>query len=103
LLTSLKDNEGKIIAYCEWRLVGKSGFDQVRGEYVWVEDLWVHGDYKMTNRINRMIDEILRLVPSAKYCYFKRGKYKDRLKMFKREQWERRRRTFDPLITPEDK
>ena len=101
MVTTLKDEEGRVIALAEWRLVGKSGFDKVAGEYVWVNDLWVHKEFEKMNRINRIIDEIMRLVPEAKYCYFKRGKYHDRLKMFTREQWERRRQAYDSLIVKE--
>jgi len=102
LITKLKDDDGKIIAYCEWRLVGKSGFDKVNGEYVWVEDLWVHPMFERTNRINRIIDEIMRLVPSAKYCYFQRKKYNDKLRIVSRETWQRHRHAFDRLITKEN-
>lgn len=102
MITSLKDEDGRIICYAEWRLVGKSGFDVECGEYVWLEDLWVHPAFERTKRIGRIIDEILRIAPSAKYGYFKRGKYGFRMKIFTREMWERRRATYDELISKEN-
>lgn len=98
MITSLKDNAGRIIAYCEWRLVGPSGAEVPSGEYVWVNDCWVHKDFRMTNRINRIIDEIIRKVPHVKYCYFKRGKRNERIHIYSISQWERRRMSYDNLI-----
>lgn len=98
MVTSLKDTEGRIIAFCEWRLVGQSGYEVPNGEYVWVNDCWVHEDYRMEKRINRIIDEIMRAVPQAKYCYFQRKNKNEKLRIFTREQWERRRMSYDNLI-----
>ena len=98
MITSLKDNDGKIIAYCEWRLVGQSGQEVPSGEYIWLNDCWVHDGYRMTHRINRIIDEIMRLVPNAKYCYFQRKDVNNKVHIYSRRQWERRRMTHDPLI-----
>lgn len=97
MITTLKEDDGRIICYAEWRLVGRSGFDVQHGEYVWIQDLWVHRDFERTKRINRIIDEIIRVAPSAKYCYFKRGKYGDRMKMFSKEQLERRRVQYEKV------
>lgn len=98
MITSLKDEQGRIICYAEWRLVGPSGYDVENGEYVWLSDLWVHQDFERTKRINRIIDEIMRIAPTAKWCYFTRGKYGFRKKIFSREQFERRRNTYDTLV-----
>ena len=97
MITTLKDELGKVIAFCEWRLVSKSGFDKIDGEYVWVNDTWIHPDYSF-KRLNRLIDEVMSKVPpSAKYAYFLRGKYKDRMKMFSRKYWEKRRQAYAPI------
>lgn len=103
MITTLKDEEGKIISFCEWRLVGRSGYDKKGGEYIWIENLWVHNNFQRTMRINRIIDEIMRKAPTAKYGYFRRQKYGGRMKIFTREQWERRRREYDPLINQGEK
>jgi len=101
LLTSLKDSEGKIIAYAEWRLVGPSGLETPAGKYVWINDCWVHKDYRGKHRINLLIDEVMRHVPNAEYCYFQRKDVNEKLHMYSRRQWERRRMSHDPLITGE--
>lgn len=101
MVTSLKDDEGRIIALCEWRLVGPSGYEVENGHYIWVNEIWVHRSFERTSRINRIIDEIMRFVPQAKYCYFKRAKYGERMKIFTREQWERRRMAYDNLVLKE--
>lgn len=91
MVTTIKDDEGRVIALCEWVLVGKSGYEMETGEYIFVREIWVHESERYSKKINLMIDEIMALVPQARYGYFTRGKYGDRIKMFTREQWERRR------------
>lgn len=98
MITSLKDNEGRIVAYCEWRLVGQSGLETPSGEYIWINDIWIHEYYRNKCYINRVIDEIMILVPQAKYCYFQRRDVNNKLHLWSRSQFERRRNRYDKLI-----
>lgn len=97
MITSLKDTDGRIVAYCEWRLVGPSGYECENGEYIFVNDCWVHEGFRMKNRINRIIDEIMRLVPQAKYCYFQRKSKNEKVRIYTRTQWERRRNAYEKI------
>jgi hypothetical protein len=101
MVTTLKDDAGKVIALCEWRLVGQSGQEVPSGEYIWVNDCWVHEEFRMKHRINRIIDEIMRTVPTAKYCYFQRKDVSRKVHLYSRSQWERRRNSYDNLIKGE--
>lgn len=101
MVTTIKDDDGKIVTYCEWRLVGQSGYETPSGKYIWVNDLWVHESVRHTQRVGRIIDEIMRLVPQAEYCYFQRKDKNIKLRLFSRRQWERRRVSHDPLIKGE--
>lgn len=98
MVTSLKDDQGKIVAYAEWRLVGPSGYEVPNAEYIWVGDMWVHEDYRMMGFVNRLIDEMIRTVPQAKYGYFYRLRHNSKLRLVKREYIERRRQCYDPLF-----
>lgn len=102
MITSLKDNDGKIIAYVEWRVVGPSGYDVDQGEYVWVNDCWVHERYRGTHKISRMIDEVMNAVPLAQYCYFQRKDVSDKVHLYSRRQWERRRNAYDSQLIKEN-
>ncbi len=102
MITSLKDQDGKIIAYCEWRLVGQSGQEVPSGEYIWINDCWVHEDYRHTHKVGRIIDEVVRIVPNFKYGYFQRKDYNDKLRIFTKNQWERRRQVYDSLVKKEN-
>lgn len=95
MVTVLKDNEGKVISYCEWRLVGQSGHETPSGEYVWVNDFWVHEDYRLKHKVERIIDEVMRIVPQARYCYFQRKDKNMKLRIFTRNQMERRRNAYE--------
>ena len=89
MMTTLKNDEGYIISYIEWRQVGQSGFDKLYGEYIFVNDLWVHPEYRHHHMIEEMISRILMNAPEAQYCYFIRRKYNDRMsKLWKRASFE---------------
>ena len=92
MLTKYHDDNGRIIAYCEWLRVGKSGYTDDMGEYIWVQDMWVHEAYRFQHKVADIIDAVMTKVPEAKYCYFNRDKNgKSCLRIFTREQMERRR------------
>lgn len=95
MITTLKDGDGKVIAYCEWRLVGPSGYEVPNGEYVWINDCWVHWSFRMKNKIKRIIDEVMRAVPMAKYCYFQRKNVDEKIHIWTRDQFERRRMAYE--------
>lgn len=95
MLTSLKDNDGKIIAFTEWTLVGPSGYESESGEYIYIREIWVWPGVRNEGKIGRMIDEIMRNCPQAKHGYFNREKYEGRMKSFSREMWERRRKSYE--------
>lgn len=89
MITKIPDEYGRIIAYIEWRQVAQSGIDKFHGEYIWINDLWVHPDYRHKGLIKQMIDTILYKAPDALFCYFKRSKYNGRIRLWKREAFER--------------
>jgi hypothetical protein len=98
MVTNIKDLDGKVIAYCEWRLVGPSGYEVPSGEYIWINDIWVHEDFRNTQKVNRIIDEIMTMQPQAKYCYFHRLKKNNKIRIYKKDYWDRRRNAYDSLI-----
>ena len=97
MITSLKDLTGRIIAYAEWRLVGPSGYESEIGEFVWLNDIWVHEEFRNTFKVNRIIDEIMRRVPQAQYCYFQRKDVNGKVHMYSKRSWERRRNAYEKI------
>lgn len=94
MLCKKTDSEGKIIAYCEWKLVGQSGYEMENGKYVWVNDIWIHESIRNRHIVNEIIDEIMTMVPQAEYCYFQRKAYNEKVRIFTRSQMERRRMKY---------
>ena len=88
MISVSKDNNEKVISYLEWRQVGQSGFDKFRGEYLWINDLWIHPDYKDHWEVYRqMMSAALFKGIDAKWIYFKREKYAGRIsKLYTRER-----------------
>ena len=90
MISVSNDNEGKVIGYIEWRQVGQSGFDKLHGEYVWINDFWIHPDYRGGHVMVNLIEKILNIARQAKWCYFTRRKYDGRLsKLYSREKFMR--------------
>jgi len=76
LISTVKNNDGLVIAYMETRVVGQSGFDKLMGEYLYVADLWIHDSYSNDWSIFRELTmDALRKAKSVKHIYFQRKKY----------------------------
>ena len=101
MVTNIKDTEGRIVAIAEWRLVGDSGLECTNGRYIWLNDIWIHDAYRNKRLLNRIIDEIMTIVPEAQYCYFQRKDINDKIHIYSRRHWERRRNAYYPAIVKE--
>ena len=88
MITTYKDNDGRVIAYMESRQVGQSGFDKFRGEYLWINDIWIHPEHKNAWEIYRqLMNQTLFKAMDAKWMYFRRQKYNGRVsKLYSREK-----------------
>lgn len=96
MITTLKDHtDGKIVAYCEWRLVGESGQEVPSGRYVWVQDMWCHPSFRSQGKVNRIIDEVMRVVPQADYVYFQRKDVSNKVHIYTKRQMERKRKVYE--------
>lgn len=90
MISVSKDIDGKVIGFIEWRQVGQSGFDKFQGEYVWIQEIWVHKDHRGTHVFYDLIDKVMTLATNANYAYFTHAKYNDRMsRLYTREQFEK--------------
>ncbi len=88
MISVSSDDSGRVIAYIEWRQVGQSGFDKFRGEYIWINEFWIHEEYRRGKIFSKLVNAILFKAPHAKWCYFKREKYLGRMsKLYTREHF----------------
>ena len=88
MVSVAKDDDGRVIGYLEWRQVGQSGFDKLRGEYVWINDFWIHEEYRRGYVFRELVNNILFKAQDAKWCYFTRRKYHGRKsKLYTREDF----------------
>ena len=76
MISVSKDNNDKVIAYMESRVVGQSGFDKLNGEYLYIADLWIHESHKNDWAIFRdLMNQAFRKALSVNWVYFQRKKY----------------------------
>jgi ribosome-binding factor A len=89
-----KDAEGRIIAYAEYRMVNEKGIDDERGEYIWINDVWVHKDYRTRNVFNTILQGFIarqaESYPWAKFIYWQREKHGERMSTYNRAKILRR-------------
>lgn len=89
MISKAHDENGKILGYIEYWQVGKSGFPKPYGEYVWIQDFWIHEANRGGSIFAQLVDDVLKRSVGAKFTYFIRGKYKDRIsKLYTREQFQ---------------
>lgn len=90
MIARAEDKDGKIIGFIEWRQVGQSGFDKYQGEYVWINDFWIHDDYRSKEVFKELVEKVLNSSHPSKFCYWRRRKYNGRVsKLYTREHFER--------------
>lgn len=88
MIISIKDNEEKIIAYIEFWQVAESGFPKAHGEYMWVQEMWIHNDYRGKGLLKKLATKALSQHPDIKYGYWYHEKYNNRLsKLMSRERF----------------
>ena len=79
MISTIADWDKKIVGIVEWRQVAESGFDKPHGELIWVQNLWIHPDFRGKRVLEKLIADILISAPEAKWGYFTREKYGDRM------------------------
>ena len=87
MIDTIKDKEGKCIAYCEWSLRDSLGFEKKDGEYIWINDMWIHEKERGNGMIKKFITSIEPKVPSARHIYWKRDKHNGRLSQYTERQF----------------
>ena len=80
------DKDGKVEAYCTWRIVNADGRMDDLGKFVFVDELWIHKSVFKKSYIRDFIKTISEKAPTAMYGYWVRPKYGNRSKIFSREQ-----------------
>lgn len=88
MIAKIHDSDDKIIAYLEYWQVCKSGFHKAYGEYMWVQDAWIHEGHRGKGLLRQMVEQQLFEHPEIQYGYWKRHKYNERIsKVMTRERF----------------
>ena len=80
------DEQGKVEAYCVWRIVNADGKMDDLGTFVFVDELWIHKTAFNKGYIHDFIKTISDKSPTAMYGYWLRRKHGNRSRIFSREQ-----------------
>ena len=72
MISVLKNSDGFIYAYIEYQVVNKSGIPTDDGDFIYIQDAWIHGDFRGNGAIKRLKVEILadNRTNKAKFVYW---------------------------------
>jgi len=73
MLETVKDDNNKICAYCEYSVTNRYWHFDDNGDYVLVHDIWVHPDKRGKGLIRYFIETIGNKHSQAKYMVRMRG------------------------------
>jgi hypothetical protein len=79
------DNNGKVNAYVIYHQLERSGAFSSSGEYIYVEDVWLHEEMRKSNMVRILyewLNDELHKMPDVKYLYWVRYKYGDRMSLY---------------------
>jgi len=84
MLAVLKNTEGLIYAYCEYEVLNGQGQFEDDGEYLYIQDVWVHPSERFWGHLQELIQEVDKdkFTKASTKVYWCRHKYKERVKIF---------------------
>lgn len=86
MISYLKNNEGFIYAYAEWHIVNEMGTPKDGGDYVYIQDIWIHENLHNKGVLKELIN-IINVHPFTRfsnYVYWVRYKYNERMSKYKK-------------------
>ena len=89
MITVLKNNEGYIYAYAEWRIVDNLGNKNINGDHVYIRNVWIHESRRGIS-LSALIQQIDMQVPEhIKKVYWRNSKHDRISKTFNRERFKK--------------
>ena len=90
MIVSCKDKDGKIIAYTSFQIVDKWGHPCAVGQFVFIEDCWIHQDYQKKGLLRYMLEKRRYKYPIVKWIYWERRDKNKPLKTYDIDKFLRR-------------
>lgn len=99
MVTVIKDEKDKIVAYAEYRIVGKDGKDDEFGEYVWINYCWVHPSIRFHGALKKMVTHEYK--PYVKWIYFIRSIHNERTRIYDIKKFLKKGENFGQFWIPD--
>ena len=86
MISSLKNDDGLVYAYIEWQVVNSEGDFENKGYFVYIQDCWVHKDYRNSGCINKLIPMIHdhEFAEKVEFIYWKNLRHGEKKHMYRR-------------------
>ncbi len=82
MISTIKDEQDRVIAYAEYSIVDIRGDYTLYGDYCFIFDVWVHDKYRRLGLLKRLLRENRNKHPYVTYIYWMRNKYKNRMSKY---------------------
>jgi len=89
MISFLDNPEGYIYAYIEWYTTDQEGHNQENGEFIYIEEIWIHPDKRKTTALNHLVYKVDKhpFTYKSKWVYWLNQKHNERLtRSFPRER-----------------
>jgi len=91
MIETYKDSEGRVLSYVLWWITDRFWKADPNGEYIWIEELWVHNTITLQQVYPYFAKRVMGRVPLALYgCFWRQGKYGSKIKIYPKHYWLRR-------------
>jgi GNAT superfamily N-acetyltransferase len=89
MLEILKTDDGSIKACLEWYLVNARGEFDNKGEWVWINDVYIAPQFRNNGILKTFVKNVIEKCPQAMFGYFhRRTKYPERgIRIYHKSRW----------------
>lgn len=75
-----------IYAFCEWWPVNLKGEPDKNGRYAFIDEVWIHKDYRGNGVLRRIIHKAAQRHPQIDQLYYHHRKHNYKFKQYSRKQ-----------------
>ena len=75
MIVTLENNDGYIYAYAEFEVVDGNTVICDEGKYVYVQNIWIHEDYRGNGVLKDLMVDIFIKSKNAEFVYWNRSRY----------------------------
>lgn len=81
------NDRGNLTGLIEYFVVDNQGNIDDMGDHIFVKEFYVNPELRGNGSIAKFAHRLISKVPLARYCYFERRKYDNRIRIYPKDKW----------------